>query len=94
MANNKAILKATSLEELLVVLSVIGILTLVIMNAWRMMSDVSGRIIKGTDVVMEVFDSLAYNTYFIQDKLDKERMDSLMAIQNQDEETDDRLVEK
>lgn len=89
MAWNNLRLKAMSLEELMIVLALTGVLTLVIMDAWRMMNDISRRVLLGADAGVEVFDSLARDGGFIQDELDRERQDSLMTIQNGNEKTDE-----
>lgn len=82
-------LKAMSLEELLIVLALTGVLTLVIMDAWRMMNDVSRRVLRGMDTGVVVFDSLARGSGFIQEELDREWLDSLMTIQNDNEKADE-----
>ena len=89
MDGNRIKLKAMSLEELLIVLAITGVLTLVIMDAWRMMNDISRRVLRGTDAGVEVFDSLARGSGFIQEELDRERLDSLMTMQNDNEKADE-----
>lgn len=89
MAWNKIKLKAMSLEELLIVLALTGVVTLVMMDAWRMINDIRRRLLRRTDAVVEVFDSLAHDRNFIQEELDRKRLDSLMTLQNKNEKTNE-----
>ena len=94
MVGNRIKLKALSLEEILIVLALTGVMTMIIMDAWKMMNDIRRRVLRGADAGVEIFDSLARDSGFIQEKLYRERMDSLMTIQNDNEKADERRVEK
>lgn len=87
MLTKKVRLVATSLEELLVVLVVTGILTLILMDAWRMLNRICSQVTKGAEEGIEIIDSLSYDKEYIQESLKYNIFDSLRTIQISHEKT-------
>lgn len=74
-----------SLEELLVALAVTGILTVLLLDAWRMVSDIRKRALDATEAGVAVYDSLSRGPAFVQERLDEAKLDSLMESQTKKE---------
>lgn len=80
-------LMAMSLEELLIVLAIVGILTLIVLDSWRMVNEVRRHVSTDVERSYTLFDSLYRKRTFIQDDLEKVRIDSMVLAQKQHEKT-------
>lgn len=82
-------INAMSLEELMVALAVIGVLTLILMDTWRMTSAVARGTTAEIDSAEMLCDSIPVTRMSVQEKHDAERLDSLKTEQERHEKTDD-----
>lgn len=81
--------KAMSLEETLVALAVISVLTFVLMDTWRMTAAVTRSSLSETGGKGVVCDSISVSRIPIQERLDAAKLDSLKTVQERNEKAND-----